>query len=49
MICLVSDVTSFGAYASGRFHFAYWKQRHVAPDNIIASFIFNGWLRHMEI
>ena len=43
--CLVSDVTSFCAYASGHFDLAYWKLRHVAPDNIRTSFIFTGLLR----
>ena len=43
--CLVSDVTSFGANASGRFDLAYWELRHVASDNIITPFIFTGWLR----
>ena len=43
--CLRSDVTSFGASASGRFISAYWKWCHVAHDNIITLFIFTGWLR----
>ena len=29
--CLICDVKSFGAYASGRFDSAYGKYRHVAP------------------
>ena len=40
--CLVSDVTSFGAYASRCFILAYWKLRHVAHENIITLFIFTG-------
>ena len=36
--CLVWDVTSFGAYLSGRFELAYAKDVILPPGNIITTF-----------